>query len=77
MGHGCWNRATDAMKGTKDTEVLTFATGIVNEKDSLTIPRITKAAMAFQNLDGNGAGISHSRNARRHNVATDTALIYP
>jgi hypothetical protein len=64
------------MKGTKDTEVLTFATGIVNEKDSLTIPRITKAAIAFQNLDGNGAGMSHSRNARRHNVAADTALIY-
>ena len=63
------------MKGTKDTEVLTFATGIVNEKDSLKIPRITNAAIAFQNLDGNGAGTSHSRNARRHNVATDTALI--
>src|SRR5207249_8020995 len=76
IGHGCWNRATDAMKGTKDTEVLTFATGIVNEKDSLTIPRMTKAAMAFQNLEGNGPGMSHSRNARRQRVATETALMY-
>src|SRR2546422_11426180 len=74
-GHGCWNRATDAMKGTKDTEVLTFATGIVNENDSLAIPRIRNAAMAFQNLDGNGAGISHSRSASTNNVATDTALM--
>jgi len=63
------------MKGTKDTEVRTFATGIVNENDSLTIPRITNAAMAFQNLDGNGAGISHSRNASTHSVAADTALM--
>src|SRR3989442_1265422 len=64
------------MKGTKDTEVRTFATGIVNENDSLTIPRITNAAMAFQNLDGNGAGISHSRSASTHSVAPETALMY-
>src|SRR6266513_3012764 len=75
IGQGCGNRATDAMKGTKDTEVRTFATGIVNENDSLTIPRITNAAMAFQNLDGNGAGISHSRSASTHSVAPDTALM--
>src|SRR2546423_1575235 len=75
MGHGCWNRATDAMKATKDTEVRTFATGIVNENDSLTIPRITNAAIAFQNLEGNGAGISHSRSASTLKVATDTAVM--
>jgi hypothetical protein len=73
MGQGCRKRATDAMKGTNDTDVRTLAIGIVNEKDSLRIPRMTNAAKAFQNFDGNGAGISHSRNHSKHNVATDTA----
>ena len=61
IGHGCRKSATDARKGTKETEVLTFATGMVNEKDSLTIPRITNAANAFQNLDGKGPGLSQVR----------------
>src|SRR5881296_2394654 len=76
IGQGCGNRATDAMKVTNDTEVRTFATGIVNENDSLTIPSMTKAAMAFQNLDGNSVGISHSGSASTQSVATDTALMY-
>jgi hypothetical protein len=42
------------------TEVVTLATGILNESESLTIPIIAKVASAFQNLDGNGAGSSHA-----------------
>src|SRR5437016_4359135 len=49
IGQGCLKRATEAMIGINATEVRTLATGIVNEKHSLTMPRIAKAANAFQN----------------------------
>src|SRR6266550_2573113 len=61
IGQGCGNRATDAMKGTKESEVRRWASGSGNEKGSLTIAGVRNAAMAGQNLDGEGAGISHSR----------------
>src|SRR2546422_1367057 len=64
IGQGWRNNATDAMKGMNPTDVFTFATGSLNESESLTIPMIAKVASAFQNLDGNGAGNSHARPKR-------------
>ena len=83
IGHGCRNKATDAMNDTKETEVRTFATGIVNEKDSLTIPKMINAANAFQNLYGKVAGMPQSldardartADARTASVAADTATM--
>jgi hypothetical protein len=48
------------MNGMNPTEVVTRATGILNESESLTIPMIANVAKAFQNLDGHGAGTYHS-----------------
>ena len=56
----------------KPTEVATLANGIRNANESLTIPRIAKAASAFQNLEGNAGGTSQSRRNNRQKLARHT-----
>src|SRR5436190_18093835 len=72
IGQGCRNSGTDAMRGMNPTDVLTFANGRRDENESQTIPRIAKAASAFQNFDGNGVGTSHPTKTKRLTAATET-----
>ncbi len=72
MGHGWGNSGIEARIGMKETEVLTLANGIVNENESLTIPRMTNAPTAFQNSEGIGVATYHSRSKSKQRVAADT-----
>jgi len=60
------------MKGMNPTDVVTLATGSLNERESLTIAMMAKVASAFQNLDGNGAGNSHARPKSKYRLAAAT-----
>src|SRR6266699_1432743 len=48
IGHGCSNRATDAIKGTKPTDVLTFANEILRNEESESTPKSANNAMALR-----------------------------
>src|SRR6266487_4321773 len=63
IGHGCPNKQTDARKGMKATELLSFAKGtraIGKNQESQAIARAVKARRAFQNRELCGSGTSHS-----------------
>ncbi len=72
IGHGWGRSATEAINGMNPTEVVTRATGILNESESLTIPRIVNVAKAFQNFDGQGAGTSHAGDMSNQRLAAAT-----
>jgi hypothetical protein len=72
IGQGWGNNATEAMNGMNPTEVVTRATGILNESESLTIPIIVNVAKAFQNFDGHGAGTYHSGEMSNQRLAAAT-----
>jgi len=55
------------------TDVLTRANGILKKKESLMMLRRVKAANAFQNREGNGAGLCQVTDSRTAAEAAVTA----
>src|SRR5712664_3399757 len=63
IGHGCPNRQTDARKGMKATELLSFAKGtraMGKNQESQAIARSVKARRPFQNREFCESGTCHS-----------------